>query len=226
MARQRGSSRTGLTAGLGIFLALGGFVLLLPGGCTRTTPTSNAAPPRVRASSAALFTGDAKRLEPHFDLKGGCVRIESHDPAVWIGLEVELWQGGKFVRQEASGRSLVEGPTEASVSLQEVFAAEGKPKHKLVLATAGKSGAFRGQWTTDKLKPVFDTSKETVTITAKLEQSVDLVEGEHTPIWAILAHDVKDLRQFDKVDNTVEGGAKEAVWALVLKTWWEKHKNE
>ena len=101
---------------------------------------------------------------------------------------------------------------------------EGKQKHKLVLATTGRSGSTKSQTITDKLSPVSETSKDTWTAIAKLERPMDLPEGEHTPVWAILGHDANNPRHFNSSDKTVERGPKEAPRALVLKIWWDKDK--
>jgi hypothetical protein len=206
-------------------LVLGSSILLLTGGCSQKPTTPVATPPAgVRVSPSELFSGDAKRLEPHFGLTSGCVGIESGEPVVWIGMEVELWQGGKPVKLVASGRDRVEGPTEASISIQDMNGLEGKPKHKLVLAAFGKTGSSSSQLITEKLKPEIDAPNGTMGTVAKLAGAIELVEGEHTPVWAVLAHDANNPRQFNNADKTVVGGPKQAAWALVFKVWWEKYK--
>src|SRR5205823_4330875 len=95
--------------------------LLLGGGCGRKPATPEPAPDSgtaaLRVSPSELFTGDLKRLEPHLRLTSGCVRLDFRGPDRMIGVEVELWQGGKpakwFTRW--SGRT---GPGELSVSLR------------------------------------------------------------------------------------------------------------
>src|SRR5438477_2011904 len=94
----------------------------------------------VRVSPSELFIGDLKRLEPHLGLTSGCVRLDSGGPALWFGMEVELWQGGKRIKSLGASHRRWEGPGEASISLKEETGPSGKPKCRLVEASSGKSG--------------------------------------------------------------------------------------
>jgi hypothetical protein len=160
---------------------------------------------------ASLFQGELKRLEPHLELRTGCVKVDYEGPDLPINLVFEIWKNGKSNMPQRGGTRLRNDfKGEFSFSIKETKTDSGQPGLRVIQVVADEHGhaAFTTTVPFPKLKGRAQSSPRS------LAKKLDATKEKEVVLWAMMYGDGVEMQGNDE---SILDMARRVEFAIVFK---------
>lgn len=201
------------------------FMCILLVGCSTSIQTiedEGLAKGTFIVTPTSLFeTAELKKLEPHLDMKSGCIEIQYKGDKEWIQTKYEIWEEGKLKDSYGDFGIRVAYPNEnkseynglISISIKDNFLLDDfKTAPKMIMTTAIDRSSFRtiiDRYDLDYGSSVYN-----------LLEPVVGKDTEEVAAWALIGIDNKQDEGYSP-EPTIEDTVKKSDWALVLKVYFK-----
>lgn len=184
--------------------------------CLKRPPVVEEEKPRpgiVQFRPGRLFTGEMRRVEPHFAMSSGCVTYASTERRLYIQMKQLVFERGKPVAESGISSGLASGTGELSFSIKEASPdADGVRRYQLIQAFVSRNECHMSSRIGLKMP---EQPSGIISYSTPTASPCDLVEHEWTAVWGYLINDGDSHGEED-----IEAAAARAYWAVVVKVAW------
>ena len=173
-------------------------------------------------SPSQLFSSDElKTLEPHLDMRTGCVEIQYNGERKWLSTKYEIWEKGEL---QSSHKNFAVGMINnknddyleydgiVSISVKDDIVVEDTDITSTMTMITAIDGSSSKR-TIDKYNKNYSSS------IYNLSKSIEVVDTEEIAVWALLGIDDNNGGGYSQ-ELTIEETVKKVEWALVLKVYF------
>jgi len=184
--------------------------------------------------SSELFTGDMKRLEPHFGLTAsGCFRLDRAvqgapdlKKAVPLPVRVQLqrWEKGTPRADLSSLNFSFADTREVAISVRETPHPKEGARYRVTTTIISKCGSSSYMMEDVPMPRLENELDSRFTTMRKLDKPVELKDNQSVAVWMLASE--KGANKIVTDDESFEQVAKRVEWALVLSVSLGKSKEK
>lgn len=167
---------------------------------------------RLYVTPSSLFEGDAKKLEPHFGVTSGAVKIRYEGPPTELISHYEILEKGKKTQKGGGvGTSISTTPYDGEFSVVLRKVDDQKNGYSMTMAFTDKTGYAQAE--TSFQQPVdLGKSNGVSSATLRLHDSKNVTPGSELSVWGIVMQE-GNVSFVDSIEQSIQ----KADWALVIK---------
>ncbi|WBW95854.1 hypothetical protein [Oceanirhabdus sp. W0125-5] len=190
------------------------FILLFINvGCTMKNDVSEN---NVKVIPSKLFEGKAKKLESHFDMITGNIKVKYHGKKDNICLKYELWENGKIKELQNVTSTFIdknEFDGEITILLMDRLGADFKKSDSMILKSfIGDDEGYGGG-----AQSINRFEKDWGYGLVELKDELKVSDSEEITVWGLIAKE----GSFAIGGKSIEDEVKSAGWGLVLKIYFK-----
>ncbi|MDM8533249.1 hypothetical protein QUF55_00980 [Clostridiaceae bacterium HSG29] len=175
---------------------------------------------------STMFKSDEmKVLEPHLNLRTGCVEIQYNGEKKWLSTKYEIWENGELQNShENFAVSIINNKKDndfdyngsISISINDYLISDDFH----ILSDMTMITAIDGS-SSKKIIQRYDEKYSSSIF--NLKEQIEVNDTEEVAVWALIGIDDKNGSRYSP-KSTIEETVKETDWALVLKVYFSDDK--
>ena len=165
----------------------------------------------LTVSPSTLFEGDAKKLQPHLDIIGGCVKIEYKGSKKWITSIYEIWEDGKLISSaHGISKSIQNGIFYGvfSISLKDKKESGADNEYQVTTVLSKKDGFVSSTHTIPRFNSSYGYGPE------ELPGTISIRDNKEIVVWGLTAD--KDSYKITG-EESIEKTGEKSNWAMIVK---------